>query len=108
MKDSHCPGIISEEEATFEVDFKPRPAVQLLETSSAVREGDAYRHKGLCAGEEDQVALRFNGLLVSPLDSADSPRSIAVRARIPLYCGWAYEQAHSEECPRDWNPPPRH
>ena len=26
-----------------------------------MRDGDIYRHKGLCAGQEDQVAVRFNG-----------------------------------------------
>ena len=62
VKDSHCPGTIMEEDAMFEVDFKPRPAVQLLKTASVVLDGGVYQHKGLCAGEEDQVALRFNGM----------------------------------------------
>lgn len=61
VKDSHCPGTVPEEDATFQVDFKPRPAVDMIQSSSVSRQGDVYRHKGLCAGEEDQVALRFNG-----------------------------------------------
>ncbi len=61
VKDAHCPGTIFENDATFAIDFRPRPAVKLVETGSVSLGGEVYRHKGLCAGEEDQVALRFHG-----------------------------------------------
>lgn len=61
VKDAHCPRTIDDKEATFEIDFKPRPSVDVLASENLVRDGGVYRHQGLCAGQEDQVALRFTG-----------------------------------------------
>jgi nucleoporin POM152 len=61
VKDLHCPGTVLTDDATFEVDFKARPKVFLQETAGIVKHHGIYRHKGLCAGEEDQVVLRFEG-----------------------------------------------
>ncbi|ORY24076.1 hypothetical protein BCR39DRAFT_548028 [Naematelia encephala] len=61
VKDAHCAGTVHDVASTFEVNFKPRPTVH-VQTSELVRlDGSTYRHAGLCAGEEDQVALRFEG-----------------------------------------------
>ncbi len=51
-------------ESTFEVDFKPRPKVELVQTVSIKKDQKVYRHQGFCAGEEDQVALRFDGMFL--------------------------------------------
>lgn len=58
VKDAHCGGDVLSAADVFEVDFKPRPDVGLMENNAIVRRGT---HRGLCAGEEDQVALRFKG-----------------------------------------------
>ncbi|OWZ31945.1 hypothetical protein C356_05643 [Cryptococcus neoformans c45] len=65
VKDSHCPGTVLSGDSAFEVDFKPRPVVSLQASGliSHVVTGSAnlYRHRGLCAGQEDQAALKFAG-----------------------------------------------
>ncbi|WVR03750.1 hypothetical protein IAU60_000745 [Kwoniella sp. DSM 27419] len=61
VKDAHCPGDVLSGEETFEVDFKPRPAVSLQQASGITKNRSGFVHKGLCAGQEQQVALRFAG-----------------------------------------------
>jgi nucleoporin POM152 len=61
VKDAICPGVVLESSSTFEVDFKPRPQVALVQSSAIKQTGGVHRHKGLCAGEEDQVGFRFKG-----------------------------------------------
>lgn len=58
VKDAHCAGDILHIADVFEVDFKPRPTVNLVEDKAMIRQGV---HRGFCAGEEDNVALRFKG-----------------------------------------------
>ncbi|WWD16439.1 hypothetical protein CI109_100865 [Kwoniella shandongensis] len=61
VKDAQCEGDIFTADSTFEIDFKPRPIVTLQELGAISRQGSGYKHKGLCAGQEDQAALRFTG-----------------------------------------------
>ena len=60
VKDANCPGTIAMDD-TFEITYKPRPRVEIVESSAISLVGGTYRHKGFCTGGEDQVALRFNG-----------------------------------------------
>ncbi|KIR28121.1 hypothetical protein I309_03118 [Cryptococcus deuterogattii LA55] len=65
IKDSHCPGTVLSGDSGFEVDFKARPVVS-LQTSGLISHvgtgpGNVYQHRGLCAGQEDQAALKFGG-----------------------------------------------
>lgn len=60
VKDANCPGTVAADD-TFEIAFKPRPRVEIVESSSVSLVGNTYKHKGFCMGGEDQVALRFNG-----------------------------------------------
>ncbi|WRT65773.1 uncharacterized protein IL334_002722 [Kwoniella shivajii] len=62
IKDAHCEGDISSTDSTFEIHFKPRPVVSLQQTPGvSVVSPNAFKHKDLCAGQEQQVALRFSG-----------------------------------------------
>ncbi|KAL7424677.1 hypothetical protein Q5752_000361 [Cryptotrichosporon argae] len=61
VKDAHCEGTV--EGGDFVIRFKPRPEVALVPHPDVVEAAGVYRHRGLCAGEEDQVALRFTGRL---------------------------------------------
>ncbi|KAK8861645.1 hypothetical protein IAR55_002468 [Kwoniella newhampshirensis] len=61
VKDAQCEGDVSAADSTFEIDFKPRPIVTLQEIGSISHGANGYKHKGLCAGQEDQAALRFVG-----------------------------------------------
>ncbi|WWC68542.1 uncharacterized protein I206_102471 [Kwoniella pini CBS 10737] len=62
IKDAHCEGDILTSDSTFEIDFKPRPVVSLQQTSGiTLASPNSYTHKGLCAGQEQQVALKFTG-----------------------------------------------
>ncbi|WVW80225.1 hypothetical protein I302_102203 [Kwoniella bestiolae CBS 10118] len=62
IKDAHCEGDISSSDSTFEIDFKPRPVVSLQQTPGiTLSSPNAFKHKGLCAGQEQQVALKFTG-----------------------------------------------
>ncbi|WVQ93493.1 hypothetical protein IAU59_000567 [Kwoniella sp. CBS 9459] len=61
VKDAHCEGDVHAADSTFEIDFKPRPVVTLQQTPGIAKSGAGFVHKGLCAGQEQQVALRFAG-----------------------------------------------
>lgn len=61
VKDAHCIGTILDGSDIFEIDFKPRPHVDLVPAPSIIDTNGTFSHKGLCAGEEEQVALRFKG-----------------------------------------------
>jgi nucleoporin POM152 len=60
VRDANCPGTVAMDD-TFEIAYKPRPKVEIVESSAISLVGGTYRHKGFCTGGEDQVALRFNG-----------------------------------------------
>jgi hypothetical protein len=60
VRDANCPGTVALDD-TFEIAYKPRPKVEIVENSAITLVGGTYRHKGFCTGGEDQVALRFNG-----------------------------------------------
>ena len=57
IKDAHCPGTILEE-ATYEIDYTPRPTVRL---SADEASNDAGERSEVCAGEEKQVTVDFTG-----------------------------------------------
>ncbi|WWC88087.1 uncharacterized protein L201_002991 [Kwoniella dendrophila CBS 6074] len=62
IKDAHCEGDISSTDDTFDIDFKPRPSVSLQQTPGvSLSSPNSFKHKGLCAGQEQQVALKFTG-----------------------------------------------
>ncbi|OCF56504.1 hypothetical protein L486_05354 [Kwoniella mangroviensis CBS 10435] len=62
IKDAHCEGDISTNDSTFEIDFKPRPVVSLQQTPGiSLSSPNSFKHKNLCAGQEQQVALKFTG-----------------------------------------------
>jgi hypothetical protein len=61
VNDAHCPGSILDADSTFEVAFKPRPEVHIQPATSLRQTGRDFQHKGLCAEEEDQVAIKFKG-----------------------------------------------
>ncbi|WVQ78800.1 hypothetical protein IAT38_000891 [Cryptococcus sp. DSM 104549] len=61
VKDAQCAGEISPSSYTFEIDYKPRPSVDLQELGPISRPGKTFKHAGLCAGQEDQAAVRFTG-----------------------------------------------
>lgn len=61
IRDNNCPGDVIDPTASFEIAYKPRPAVQIVPSHSLRPERDAFVHKGLCEEEEDQVAFRFQG-----------------------------------------------
>lgn len=63
VNDAHCPGSILDSDSTFEVAFQPRPEVHIQPGVSLVQNGKDFKHKGLCAEEEDQVAFKFKGEL---------------------------------------------
>jgi nucleoporin POM152 len=74
VKDAHCEGDVMKSDSTFEIDYKPRPSVEIV-TSHLLREKKGnYHHKGLCAGEEDQVAVHFSGQL-NPSSNASRGKS---------------------------------
>jgi nucleoporin POM152 len=60
VRDANCPGTVAADD-TFEIAFKPRPKVEIVESGAISLVGNTYKHKGFCTGGEDQVALRFNG-----------------------------------------------
>jgi nucleoporin POM152 len=60
VRDANCPGTVTKDD-TFEISYKPRPKVELVQNSAISLTGKTYRHKGFCMGGEDQVAFRFNG-----------------------------------------------
>lgn len=60
VKDANCPGTVAQDD-TFEIAYKPRPKVEIVDSGSISLVGGTWKHKGFCTGGEDQVALRFNG-----------------------------------------------
>ncbi|TXT07511.1 hypothetical protein VHUM_03231 [Vanrija humicola] len=60
VRDANCPG--DADNGIFSVDFKPRPSASLIESAAVRKDGSVYRHKGLCAGEDDAVGVHFVGL----------------------------------------------
>ncbi|WVN90719.1 uncharacterized protein L203_105961 [Cryptococcus depauperatus CBS 7841] len=65
VKDAHCAGRILSADFTFEIAYKPRPKMSLQESEMVSHVGtgpdNLYRHKDLCAGQEEQIALKFTG-----------------------------------------------
>ncbi|KAK4690061.1 hypothetical protein P7C73_g21, partial [Tremellales sp. Uapishka_1] len=61
IKDSSCRGDVVSSESTYEIQYKPRPSVAIVESASLRNQNGVYKHVGLCSGEEDQVALKFDG-----------------------------------------------
>jgi hypothetical protein len=69
VKDAHCPGDVLDE-ATYEIDFKPRPDVQLTSSVGTVaKRSSVSRETEFCAGQEDSVTFTFTGRLGVILDS---------------------------------------
>ncbi|EIW69014.1 hypothetical protein TREMEDRAFT_71756 [Tremella mesenterica DSM 1558] len=61
VKDAHCSGHVVTEESTFEITYKPRPVVALVDNPSLKYEFGVYKHKGFCAGGEDHISIKFTG-----------------------------------------------
>lgn len=59
VSDRYCSG--QTEVGDYQIDFKPRPSAHLAESAMVKKEGNVYRHVGLCAGERDAVGIRFDG-----------------------------------------------
>jgi hypothetical protein len=61
VRDHHCSGNVLDE-STYEIDFKPRPSAQLVSSEDVEQIGSSLIKKtSFCAGEQDQVALYFDG-----------------------------------------------
>lgn len=59
VRDRYCPG--ETDNSDYAIEFKPRPSAYLVESAYVRKDGNVYRHKGLCAGERDAVGVRFVG-----------------------------------------------
>lgn len=109
VNDAHCPGSILDADSTFEVAFKPRPEVHIQPAASLRQTGRDFQHKGLCAEEEDQVAIKFKGDF--PIQSSAGQeltfRPSTVRAHLPPHPRRAYQPAHPQERTRDRYSSPR-
>lgn len=66
VHDRHCSG--KPDPADYTISYKVRPSAHLVESALVVKNGDVYRHKGLCEGERDAVGVRFDG--ASPFEIA--------------------------------------
>jgi len=61
VKDRQCPGLVDENANKFEVQWIPRPRMQIAETSYKVQQGDRYMKHDICEGDEDLAELHFHG-----------------------------------------------
>lgn len=77
VRDTHCPGTVDDK--VYAIDFKPRPSASLVETTTVKRDGTQYRHVGMCAGEDDAVAVQFTG--TSPFEVTYKYELVGVGAR---------------------------
>ncbi|ODN74022.1 hypothetical protein L202_07501 [Cryptococcus amylolentus CBS 6039] len=61
VNDATCPGEILDPSSTFTISYLPRPSLAILPSSALVPAKKSWNHQGLCAGQEDQVGLTFEG-----------------------------------------------
>lgn len=110
VRDAHCPGVVLDD-ATYEVDFKPRPKVQVGASASAVARGSGVsRETEFCAGQEDSVPFTFTGAFprAGAVDLCLTVRSSSVRAALLVHL--QRRQAASsdaQKCAKHGHSPPR-
>jgi nucleoporin POM152 len=60
-RDDHCFGDIEESGSQFVVDWIPRPALALAQSSSVEQKGSIFIKQDVCEGEDDNVDVNLQG-----------------------------------------------
>ena len=87
VRDNSCPGTIEKNARTFEVEWIPRPTIQLIESSSLERSKDRYVKNAVCEGDQDAMEVSLHGT---------PPFDVRYKVQIRPDRGSSLERKHTE------------
>ena len=61
VKDSTCPGLLEPNARYFEVQWVPRPTLQVVQSSSIEKSGPSLSKLAVCEGDQDSTDITFTG-----------------------------------------------
>lgn len=63
VEDNQCPGIVDQPASKFDIDWFPRPEINLVETQSTTRDDDRFVKNAVCEGDIDGFEVTLKGKL---------------------------------------------
>lgn len=94
VRDDKCPGQVDPKLSTFEVDWFPRPELNLVQTDGFSQNGDVFTKQDVCEGDIDGFEVALKGESDSTLELG---AKLLTPCRIPAIPRLVRDQAQAQD-----------